>query len=65
MNVRIYVVHDGRGNPRLVRAASALQAVKHCTKHYAVRVPNMEEYGELLLAGVKVEEVERDRGEAA
>jgi hypothetical protein len=61
MNVRIYVVNGTDGAPRLVRSASATQAVKHCTKQYQARIPTMEEYGELLLAGVKVEEVEREK----
>lgn len=58
MNIRIYVVYDG-DNKRLVRAASIVQAVKHCTKQFSARIPDMEEYGALLMAGVKVEEVER------
>lgn len=60
MNIRIYVVEDGE-KKRLVRAASIMQSVKHCTKHYSARIPSMEEYGELLLAGVKVEEPEREQ----
>jgi hypothetical protein len=60
MNTRIYVVNDGADNLRLVRAASATQAVKHTTKHITAEVVEIERYGELLLAGVVVEEVERE-----
>jgi hypothetical protein len=62
MNLRIYVVATADGS-RLVRAASAKQAVKHCTPKLEVHIPSMEEYGALLLSGVKVEEVERKGGE--
>lgn len=48
------------GPSRLVRAASATQAIKHVTKGILAEVPSMERYGVLLLSGVKVEEVERE-----
>jgi hypothetical protein len=62
VNSRIYAVADGTST-RLVRAASVKQAVKHCAQQYEARIPSMEEYGELLMAGVRVEEVTRDKGE--
>ena len=60
MNTRIYVIHNGAGQPRMVRAASAVQAVKHCSKHLVARIPSVDDVVELMLAGVVVEDVVRE-----
>lgn len=54
---RIYIVEDGTTTtaPRLVRAISQSQAIKHVTKPYRATVASQDQLVEALDNGVKVE----------
>ena len=57
---RIYVVKQG-DKERLVRAASGMQAIRHCTRPmFKAEVAAPDELVRLTLAGVKVEEVKAE-----
>lgn len=54
---RIYIVEDGTTTtaPRLVRAISQSQAIKHVTKPFTASVATQDQLIEALDNGVKVE----------
>lgn len=62
---RIYIVDDAsdpKAPPRLVRAISQSQAIKHVTKPFTASVPTQDQLVEALGNGIKVENagVEQD-----
>jgi len=58
MKKRIYMVETTDMPTRLIKAGSASQAIRFVVKSaFSAHVPKMEEYGELLQAGITVEEV--------
>lgn len=46
---------DAIGASRLVRAASAAQAIRHCADHYRAHVATQDDIAELVGADVQVE----------
>ena len=54
---RIYIVDDGdsKAPPRLVRAISQSQAIKHVTKPFTASVATQDQLIEAMDNGVKVE----------
>lgn len=55
MSTRIYIVLNGDDKPRLVRARSQAEAVRHTVKHYVVAAASAEEVAAAYEAGAKVE----------
>ena len=53
-NSRIYRIIDGEGD-RLIRAASAAQAVRHAASHFKARVASQDDIAELVGQGAKIE----------
>lgn len=51
---RIYRIIDGDGD-RLIRAASAAQAIRHAASHMQARVATQDDIAELVAEGAKVE----------
>lgn len=51
---RIYRIIDGEGD-RLIRAASAAQAVRHAASHFKARVASQDDIAELVGQGAKIE----------
>lgn len=57
---RIYIVEQEGKKPRLIRASFASAAIRFvATPMFKARVPKMEEYGELVMSGVKIEEADK------
>ena len=59
---RIYIVEDGEPTsaPRLVRAISQSQAIKHVTKPFSAVVATQDQLVEALDNGIKVESAGAD-----
>ena len=58
-NTRVYRILDGEGD-RLVRAASAAQAIRHAASHMTARVATQDDMAELVGQGAKIEEAGED-----
>lgn len=56
MTTRIYIVTNGSGDPRLVRAPNQAQVARHIVKPYTIEVASQELLVEALAIGVKVED---------
>lgn len=60
MITRIYVVINGEGH-RLVDAASAAQAIRHCVKNkYATKAATPKDIAQYMSAGVVIEKAADD-----
>lgn len=56
MSDRIYIVRNGAGDPRLVRAANQAQALRHIVKPYTAEVASQDDLVAAISRGVKVED---------
>lgn len=56
MSTRIYLVKTKEGASRLVRAASASQAVRHCAKQFSAEVATQNDLVGAIGAGTLVED---------
>jgi hypothetical protein len=61
MSTRIYLVTNGASDPRLVRAGTPAQAIRHVTKPiYAAEVASQDQLVAWLGKGTKVEDAKDD-----
>jgi hypothetical protein len=55
--LKAYVVIDGDGNERLVRAYTPMEAIRHCTPTFGVHLATHDDIITLMASGVMVETV--------
>lgn len=60
MSTRIYIVTNGAGDPRLVRAPNQAQVARHIVKPYTIEVASQDALVAALAKGTKVEEAKDD-----
>lgn len=60
MTTRIYLVTNGSGDQRLVRAENQAQVGRHLVKPYKIAVPSQDELVAARDNGVKIEEAKAE-----